>query len=96
MGGQVPSTSMAAAGMRGVNFSSVCMRRRHPITSHPREDREVAAAYCLDEDTAVLFPGRVHLVCVVHRVQRAVRIVGPSHTSKRGLFATIMACPALG
>ncbi|PZC81273.1 hypothetical protein B5X24_HaOG213150 [Helicoverpa armigera] len=37
--------------------------------------REVAAAYYLDDDMAVPFPGSVHLDCVLHRVFRAVHIV---------------------
>ncbi|PZC85989.1 hypothetical protein B5X24_HaOG214354 [Helicoverpa armigera] len=37
--------------------------------------RKVAAAYCLDDNTAVSFPGSAHLDCVLHRVLRAVRMV---------------------
>ena len=37
--------------------------------------RKVAAAYCLDDNTAVPFPGSAHLDCVLHRVLRAVRMV---------------------
>ncbi|PZC82121.1 hypothetical protein B5X24_HaOG211211 [Helicoverpa armigera] len=37
--------------------------------------REVAAAYWLDDDTAVPFPGSAHLDCVLHRVLSAVRMV---------------------